>query len=343
MSGRWLQSLVVGGVGVAVSGVALAADALFYGVIKSHQYEQAPGGAPQVLATNAFAFNAFVLCATNDAVTNATVKVPDRDGTVHTLGSESNGVALRFEARFQTQAALDAAFPSSASFFNPSVYTLTMHTVHDGTQNPKVSYFLVSLPKTPALANLPAAQAIDGTQDFTLRWDSLGGTILDIVQVLVTDSASNLWFSSPLPFTPGALDGNSTSTAIPAGQLPPGRDLIGHLLMARPGLPNTNSYDGAIGIAALLKDTAFPLTTLPALPPTLEVRSPNARPFQMDFSGESNRIYHLLATTNLALAAENPGAWQRLMTTNSPTGRGTLTDTQSVVWPRRWYRLSVGP
>lgn len=339
----WLKLLAAGWMGVAVSGSAAASDAPFYGVLKSHQYEQASGGTPQLLATNAFAFNAFVVCATNYSVTNATVKVPDGSGTIHALGFESNGIALRFEARFQTQSALDAAYPSSGSLFNPSVYTLTMHTVHDGLRIAKVSYFLTTLPKTPALANLPAAQAIDGTQDFTLHWDSLSGTFLDIVEVLVTDSASNLWFISPLPFTPGALDGNSTSTIIPAGQLPPGRDLIGHLLIARPGLPNTNSYEGAIGIAALLKDTAFPLTTLPAHPPTLEVRSANARPFQVDFTGESNRIYHLLATTNLALAAQRPDAWERVATTNSPTGRGTFTDPQSLALPHRWYRLRVGP
>lgn len=343
MSGRWLESLVVGWASVVISGCALGADALFYGVIKSHQFEQAPGGTPQQLPTNAFAFNAFVVCATSNSVTSATVKVPDRDGTIHSLGSESNGVALRFEARFQTQSALDAAYPSSGSLFNPSVYTITMNTVHDGVRSPKVSYFLVSLPKTPAIANLPAAQAIDGTQDFTLRWDSLSGTILDIVQLLVTDSASNLWFYSPPPFTPGALDGNSTSTVIPAGRLPPGRDLIGHLLIARPGLPNTNGYEGAIGIAALLKDTAFPLATLPALPPTLEVRSTNARPFQVDFHGESNRVYHLLATTNLASTGDDPNAWRQIATTNSPTGHGTFTDTQSALLPQRWYRLQVGP
>jgi len=343
MNRRWLNLLGLGWGSVGVIGCALATDALFYGVIKSHQYEQAPGLPPQLLATNAFAFNAFVVCATNHSVTNATVKVPDRDGTVHTLGVESNGVALRFEARFETQSALDAAYPSSGSLFDPSVYTLTLQTVHDGAPTPKVSYFLVSQPKTPTIANLPAAQAIDGTQDFTLEWNAFGGTLLDIVQVLVTDHASNLWFVSPFPFTPGALDGRATSTVIPAGQLPPGRDLMGHLLIARPGLPNTNSYPGAIGIAALLRDTAFPLTTRPARPPVLEVRSAHARPFQMDFSGESNRVYHLFATTNLVAAAEDPGAWQHLLTTNSPSGRGTLTDTQSVTWPHRSYRLSAGP
>lgn len=335
--------LVAAGLALALGGFAVAADALYYGVIKSHQFEQAPGRSPQLLATNAFAFNAVVLCATNHAVTNATVKVPDASGTVRTLNSESNGIALLYEARFQSQAALDAAYPSSGSFFNPSVYTFTMQTVHDGTPNPKVSYWLSSLPNTPTVTNLNEAQAIDATRDFALRWEPFNGTFADIVQVLVTDTASNMWYNSPVPFATGALNGNSNSVIIPAGQLPAGQALVGHLLIARPGLPNTNSYAGAFGVAAHLKDTAFPLATLPAVPPTLVALAPSAAGFQLGFIGESNRTYHLLASTNPALAPSSPTAWQRLFTTNSPTGRGSVTDTQAVQFPQRFYRLEVGP
>lgn len=313
---------------------------MFYGVVKSHQFAQAPGSAPRLVETNAFAFNAFVLCATNYSVTNATVKPPNPT-PLRTLWFETNGIALRYEQRFNDDAALDSTYPSSGNFLNPSVYTLNLGTVHDGSLSLKVSYLFVSTPKTPTIANLPAAQTLDATRDFTLQWDSFGGTFLDIVQVLISDQASNVWFSSPAPFSAGALDGNSTSIAIPAGQLPGGSELVGHLVIARPGLPNTNDYRGAIGIAAVAKDTAFPLTTLPAIPPMLEVQA--AIPFQLRFVGESNRLYYLDATTNLTLAATNPGAWQRLLATNSPTGRGTLTDTQSLTLPRRWYRLQAGP
>jgi hypothetical protein len=342
VTGGWWAVALVAAFGWGGFGEARASDAQFYGVIKSHQFVQAAGGTPQLIPDTPFAFNAFVLNTTNYAVTNATVKPPG-SLPLRTLGFETNGIALRYEERFATLGALDAAFPSSGSIFGPSTYTVNMATVHDGLQSPKVSYLLVTTPRTPELTNLPDAQRIDATRDFQLRWASLDGTALDIVQVLVTDASSNLWFSSAAPFQDGALNGTHTAVIIPAGQLPPGRALDGHLTIARPGLPNTNTYPGAIGIAALAKDTAFTLATLPAVPPVLEVQSTNNQPFRLGFAGESNRVYYITATTNLGAAVTNRAHWLRLATTHSPTGKGVFADPESPAIPARWYRIEVGP
>ena len=51
-----------------------AADAGFYGVVKLHQYQQSASVPPQVLSSNGYSFQAFVVATTNNAVTNATVK-----------------------------------------------------------------------------------------------------------------------------------------------------------------------------------------------------------------------------------------------------------------------------
>lgn len=313
-----------------------AGDVAFYGVVKLHQYEQAPSGGPQLLASNAFAFEAFVVPATNYAVTNATVKPPGAT-PARVLWAESNGLAFRYEERFDAQPALDAAYPSSGSLFNPSVYALAMQTAHDGAQSGSVSYWLVTTPPTPEVSNLDQAQAIDTTADFTLQWSLAGGTLLDIVELLVVDARSNFVFASPAPFQPGALNGASTAGLIPANTLPPGADLFGHLVIARPGLPNTNSCPGAIGIAALAKDVAFPLAARPApAPPRLLVISSNAAPFQLRVLGETNRNYHLQATADF-------GSWQELWATNSPTGCWDFTDPQSAAAARRFYRVRVGP
>jgi hypothetical protein len=250
---------------------------------------------------------------------------------------ETNGLALRFEERFDTQSALDAVYPSRANILDPSTYTLTMTGKHDGARSAKVSYLLVTMPPTPQVANLGAAQAIDTTSDFTLRWNFLSGSLLDIVQFLVLDSSSNIVFASPLPFQPGALNGASTSAIIPANTLPPGQNLVGHLAIARPGLPNTNSYPGAIGIAALAKETAFRIATLrlPILP-RLEVLSSNAAPFQLRFTGQTNRSYCIQAT-------EDWRTWQNLDFFNLPTGTGTFTDLQSSNFGQRFYRVRQEP
>lgn len=336
-----LLLLVALGSGLA----ALGADVSYFGVIKSHQFEQPPGQAPRLIATNAFAFHAFVVAATNDAVATATVKVPNAAGTVLNLERTSNGMAFWYEATFPTQAALDAAFPSQTGFLNASRYQFTLHTAHDGVKTPDVTYFLSSLPRTPTITstNLDAAQALDATRDFTLRWDSLNGGAADIVQLLVVDGASNVWYTSPAPFTAGALNGASVSAVVPAGQLPPGRDLTGHLAIATPGLPLTTSYSGAIGVAAHLKETAFPLVTLPAQPPWLGLPMLTSHGVELAFTGESNRVYHLLATPTLSAPPGQPVPWLQVLTTNTPTGHGTLIDPDATLAPARAYRLEVGP
>lgn len=340
-----LSFLLRGLAGLGACLAALGADVSYFGVIKSHQFEQAPGQAPRLLTTNAFRFTAVVVAATNDAVTAATVKVPNAAGTLLALERTSNGMAFWYEAAFPTQAALDAAFPSQTGFLNASRYQFTLHTVHDGVKSPDVTYLLSSLPRTPTITatNLAEAQAIDATRDFTLHWDPFNGGAADIVQVLVVDGASNVWYTSPVPFTPGALNGTATSIALPAGQLPPGRALTGHLVIATPGLPLTTSYSGAIGVAAQLKETAFPMATLPAQPPRLGPPQLTAHGAELPFAGESNRVYYLLAAPVVALPPDAPAPWVRLFSTNSPTGSGTLIDPDAAAHTARWYRLEVGP
>jgi hypothetical protein len=178
------------------------------------------------------------------------------------------------------------------------------------------------------------AQSIDTTRSFTVTWNSLGGSTLDLVQVLVLNAESNIVYTSAVPFTTNALNGISTSETIPANTLPPGASLTGHLVNAKPGLPDTSTYPGATGIAALAKDTAFPLTTRPApVRPQLQILS-GTLPIQIRFVGETNRNYHLQAATNFV-------DWRELLVTNAAAG--VLTDTQSTRLPRRFYRMQVGP
>ena len=315
---------------------ASGADALYFGVVKSAQYEQTVTAAPAPLASNAYAFNAFVVPATNYAVTNATFKAPNVS-TNRSLTLSTNGDALLYTEQFPTQSALDAAYPSSTGILFPSVYAFTMLATHDGKRSGNASYFLAGTPSTPQIANLSEGQSIDTTTDFTARWTAMGG-LVGIVQLLVLDSGSNIVYISPTPFTTGALNQSSTSGTIPANTLPAGTNLTGHLVFAQPGLaPDTNSYPSAVGIAAIAKDTAFPLTTRPApVPPVLKAISNGAAPFQLRFLGETNRNYHLQATTNPAASV-----WADLLVTNAPAA--SFTDTQSMNLSRRFYRIQVGP
>src|SRR5262249_34893383 len=80
--------------------VLSASDVSYYGVVKSIQYQQTNDMAPVPLATNAYAFNAFVVANTNNVVTNATVQVGNN--TPIPLPS-TNGVYWLFRDLFNSQ------------------------------------------------------------------------------------------------------------------------------------------------------------------------------------------------------------------------------------------------
>ena len=156
---------------------AEAADASFYGVLKSQQYFQSNSAAPAALASNGFAFNSFVFASGDHLVTNAAVK-PGNSTPLRPLLSDSNQVVWRFEERFHTQAALDAVYPNGNLVF-PVNYTMTLNTVNDGVKSASLSFAAAALlgtPPTPQVANFNAAQSIDTSASFTLRNCKLSGT-----------------------------------------------------------------------------------------------------------------------------------------------------------------------
>jgi hypothetical protein len=318
---------------------APAADVAFFGIIKSQEFVQTNASAPVARATDGFAFNSFVLATTNNVVTNATVK-PSNSTPLRTLVStNADQLFWRFEERFNTQSSLDNTYPYG-SLFSPVNYTFTIGTTNDGIRTVNLNYSLLSLvggqPAVPQITNFAAAQAIDHTADFQLRFVASGSALLDLVQIIVMDGASNIVFASPAPFSTGALTGASNACTIPGYSLPPGSQLIGHLAFVRPTFLETNAYTGALGVPAVLRDTEFPLVTRPApAPPRLEVLSPGATPFVVGFTGEPNRYYRLQGTLNLT-------NWFDLGVTNSATGTGTFTDPTSGTVSNRFYRLKVG-
>lgn len=312
-----------------------ASDASYYAVIKALEYQQLPGGAPTPLATNAYLFTAFVVASTNFAVTNVTVDPPGAT-PARTLTLSSDGSNLRFEERFSTQSALDSAYPSVTSFISPSVYPFTIHGVNDGARTANASYLLGGNPPTPNVTNVAAAQSIDSTADFTVKWAAPSGGLLDIVQLLVIDSSSNAVYASPAPFSSNALSSSSVAFTIPAYALPPSTWMTGYVAFARSGTPNTSDYPGATGIAANARVTGFPMLTRPApAAPLLEAVS-GPTPFRLRFNTETNRVYHLLAATNLVQPA-----WEELIVTNAVTNVVGFSD-EATLQPEKYYRVRVG-
>lgn len=311
-----------------------AADVAFFGMIKSQEFIQTNAATPVARPTNGFAFNAFVVASSNHVVTNATVKPSNTTPLRTLLAADTNTLAVwRFEERFNSSAALDAAYPSAP--IPLTSYTHTLYTVNDGTRTASLNYFALALlgnPSTPRVTNYVAAQSIDHTAPFVLGFNASGNASIDLVQVIITDTASNVLFSSPAPFSAGALTGASNTVVIPPYTLPAGTNLVGHLSFVRPVGLETNAYPGAIGVPAVLRDTEFPLITRPApLPPVLEVFSA-APAIQLRYTGESNRTYRIEASENFV-------TWTNLLVTNVPSA----TITAPATLPHRFYRVHVGP
>jgi len=331
--GRWLAVL---GLGWALP--VPGADVSFFGIAKLQQFLQTNAGSVVSLPSNAYAFASFVAPSAGFAVTNATVQ--PGAGTVRTLLLETNsGALLGYTNYFASQSALDSAFPTASG--GAVTYSVTMYTLHDGIKSGGLSFYLlapflqISYPPTPKLANFTNAQAIDTTRDFTLQWNSLSGSVTSIVEVIVSDAAGNVVTNSPLPGQPGGLDQTSTNFTLAADSLPPGTNLTAHVLVANPGLPNTSSYAGAVGIPVLVKDTLFPLTTRPGpMRPRLAILPSPAGEISISFPSELLQSYQLQATADWA-------TWDTLLTTNG-TGAG-ITLTVPAALAHRFYRIAVGP
>lgn len=293
---------------------AVCADVSYFGVMKSHHYRQTSSTTTTILPTNGYGFNAFVLASGQGLVTNASVK-PSNSTPLRWLLPEADNITWRYTEFFNSQSALDSAYPVG-TLFSPVNYTVTMYTLNDGVKTSNLRFFFllspISMPPTPRLENYDAAQAIDSTADFTLQWNDLGGSSLDIVQVLVVDGSSNIVFASPAPFSDGALNGASRSITIPANTLPAGAPLEGHIIIARPGNPDT-SYSGATGVAALAKDTGFTIVTKTMRPTILYLRNKNSLLMSWSETG-----FKLQQSSDLINWTDVPGNPQNMYQTAIP-------------------------
>lgn len=315
------------------------ADVAVYGVLKSQQFVQTNDTAAVPLATGGFAFNAFAIATGIGALTNATIK-PSNATPLHSLVPLADGLGWLYDERFDSSGALDSAYPNGA-LFSPVTYTLTMNTAHDGVRSIGIGFTVFGIfagyPPVAQCTNVTAAQAIDTTRDFTLGWMVVGAQPIDLLQVLIVDGASNVVYGSPAPFAPGALTGTSTTLVIPAGRLPAGTNLIGHITLARPvTLPNTNSYPGALGISAAVRDVQFPIVTRPAPePPRLQLRTVLGGAVRLNFPVETNRLYRLQRSLDLQ-------SWLEVTATNSTGGVVEVDDSGAVTTARGFYRVRIG-
>ncbi len=242
---------------------ALCSDVSYFGVVKLYNYRQTSSTSVAIFPTNGYCFASFVVGSGSGLVTNATVK-PSNTTPLRQLSQTLEDTVWSYMEFFDTQSALDTTYPVG-TLLSPINYTMTMYTRNDGIKTSNLKFFFlfspISIPTTPQVQNYDEAQTINPTNDFTLQWNDLGGGSLDIVEVLIMDSASNIVFLSPIPFSDGALNGASRSITIPANTFAYGTVLQCHIIIAKLGNPDT-SYSDAYGVPAMAKDTSFSIATV---------------------------------------------------------------------------------
>jgi uncharacterized repeat protein (TIGR01451 family) len=235
-------------------------DVLSYiAAAKGQFFDQLTAGVP-TMSTTGWAFHSDILGSSSNSLLDASLTVPG--GAVKTLLPNSPGDSkLEFNDQFTSQAALDAAYHSSAP------YTLTVDTADQGTFRPTMLLPSDSYPtNAPQIVNFAAAQAINSTTNFVLQWAAFaGGTTSDLISVSIDDNLGNTAFGSPDVDASNVLDGTVTSILIPGNTLAAGTPYQGQLIFVKVTSTDTNSVPGALGQAGFFKQTIFSLvTTSPA-------------------------------------------------------------------------------
>jgi hypothetical protein len=191
-------------------------------------------------------------------------------------------------------------------------------------------------PAAPHIANFQAAQALDPSADFTLRWDPLNGSTDDFVQVRIEDSNGKKVAGSGLnPGQPDSLNGTATSFTIPAGSLQPGHRYSGSVFIAH-GISQNISY--GTGFAAYLAQTRFAVEASGTLvQPALRnlILLADGR-LQFELSGLGGKTYNIEASTTLN------GDWSTVQTVAVQPGSSTIQVIQSRNGKYGFYRAREG-
>lgn len=231
---------------------ALATDVSFYILQKEQEFFQSAAGAPVAASPQGFRINSSVDVASSTSVSSAVLKLPD--GSTQTLSYSSDDQSYSLRTYYDTQAALDAAYPAGG-------YTLTINAVHDGAKQIPLSLPATTFPNGPHLSNYSAAQSIDPSAPFVFTWDSFaGGTENDFIQVMIQNNQGDV-ASSPDFGKPNYLNGKATSFTLPAGVLQAGSQYEVRLAFYKPVSFDTTTYPGATGVVVFGSRTKLNIQT----------------------------------------------------------------------------------
>ncbi len=227
-------------------------DVRLYGVAKSARWMQTNAVSVVAVPGSNHLFFAFADATGPQALSQVTVYPPTKPA-VGLFGESED--SFNFETLFASQSLLDVEFPNGD-------YAFVTVGARDGERTNYLALLNDGYPSTPQLSNFDAAQAIDPTADFSLEWGNLSAaTPVDFLSIEIEDCAGQHLFSTPGPGRPDALNGTATNHVILARSLRPGQSYKVKLLAAHFSTFDTNSYPGAIGLAAYVHETVVMIRT----------------------------------------------------------------------------------
>ncbi len=251
------------------------------------------------------------LRATTFTATGASFTTP---GAGSTSLSPFPGAYL-FQSPFANEAATTTAYPDGS-------YTVTV-SHPGGTAVQTVT--LGGAPTLPRCANWTAAQAIDPTADFILRWDAFAGTTSDDMISLEIWDGDTLLLELPdhCSTPPKLLATTATSLVIPANLLTPGRTYRVDLSFIRGSDRKENQNPAFSVLAGYARSTGFTIKTVDggpnAIPVVTGFRVAADGRFEVDVTASPGRFVSLEAADNFIL-----GPWNDVGMAQVPAG-GTVT------------------
>lgn len=306
-----------------------------YNLFRIARYDQISDATPLPVSEGPFGFSASTVSPTGGPlITNAVLILPR--GASRALDGFPLGGLFFLNEEFATEAAQTTAFPAG---------TYTLRFTQTGSPERVIPINLpTGILPIPRIANYSAAQSINATTSFTLRWDALTGAgAEDYLQVSILDGTEEV-FMAPDFCVPRELPVTATSVEIPAGTLQPGRTYGASLSFGRLTYDSTNAVPRMSGAGVVYRSTEFTLRTTGGNPTPDPARFvgyrqlPNGQP-EMTFTGSLGTTYSI---QRAATVTGTP--WTTIGTaTPNASGQAVFVDDSAGNQRPWYYRVAAGP
>ncbi|MDP9175927.1 MAG: hypothetical protein M3O30_18985 [Planctomycetota bacterium] len=202
----------------------------------------------------AFGFSAGVYLQAGGALNSASVTLPNL--AIDTMGSRPAQNAWSVPSlKFASKSQMDASVADGPYHFMIDAVHDGVHSISLGTPGDAYS----TAPQIP-MANYDALQNVDPTVNTTVNWNQFSnGTNADFIQLVIQDVGKHVIYKTPRPGDNGALNGDVTSTQIPAGVLTAATSYTGDLYFYKVAESDFTTYPGVEVAEVFGTATSFPI------------------------------------------------------------------------------------